>query len=274
MIKYENGIHDISNNEYHSSAGISRSMLMDFKRSPYHYWHKHLSGYHQREESTPEMNLGSAVHTLVLEPEKFSQEFFVISQKTRPSKGTPPALKNIEAAAGRIILTPSEESHAKIMAARLQSETHAQSLLKDCRVEQSIYFTHKPTGLQVKSRPDAWLNGLAIDLKTSGDASYRAFQSSAMTYGYFLQTAFMAHALESVGETMESFVNLVVEKKSPYPIAVYMISDDALAYGLKQFDDLMMGLAHCLENDKWNGYGIRILEVPGYAKYDNELEID
>ena len=34
----EPGMHTISNEVYHQGPAISRSALMEFKRSPYHYW--------------------------------------------------------------------------------------------------------------------------------------------------------------------------------------------------------------------------------------------
>ena len=274
MIKYENGIHDISNNEYHSSAGISRSMLMDFKRSPYHYWYKHLSGHYEREDATPAMNLGSAVHTLVLEEHKFDSEFFVIKTDTKPRKDSKAYQMLLTEAEGKIILSRDEYIHAGKMALSVKNDVDARTLLNSCKIEQSIYFTHKVTGMQCKVRPDAWCKGLVMDLKTSGDASYKAFQSSAMNYGYFIQAGMMQEALQSVGESLECFTDLVVEKHAPFPLAIYMMTEDALDYGIKQFDNLITGLAKCLEKDKWPSYGIRELEVPNWVKYENELEIE
>ncbi len=271
---YENGVYKISNEKYHASEGISRSMLMNFKRSPYHFWHEHLSGLTIREEATPAMNLGSAVHTLVLEGGLFNHEFFVCSQKTRPARGTSSHEKMIEEANGRIILTPSERDLAINMAHVVLTDTNCNKLLADCNIEESIYFTHKSTGLQCKARPDAWLNGLVIDLKTTADASMRTFQNSAMHFGYFLQAAFAYRALESIGITMEQFVCIPVEKSAPFCVGVYMIDNDALEYGLNQFDILMEGLARCLEEDNFPGYGVKSLSLPGWAKYDDSLEIE
>ena len=32
------GIYSISNEDYHNGPAISRSALMEFRKSPYHYW--------------------------------------------------------------------------------------------------------------------------------------------------------------------------------------------------------------------------------------------
>ena len=269
-MQYENGIHEISNNEYHASEGISRSMLMDFKRSPHHYWYKHISGKYIKEDSTPAMNLGSAVHTLVLEVMKFDQEFFVTEQETMPRKGTPALQKVLDEANGRIVLPNSLYIQALELTKAVKSNEDCLLLLEDCHVEQSIYFTHKQTGLQIKVRPDAWLGSMIIDLKTAADASHKAFQREAVNRGYFTQAAMMSYALESIDQELESFIDIVVEKSEPYPIAIYQLSDNAIEAAKKQFDDLMLGLKYCMDNNSWPSYGIRTLEIPKWAE---ELEI-
>lgn len=273
-VVYKDGVHNISNSEYHASAGISRSMLMDFKRSPYHYWYKHLSGLAKKEDATPAMNLGNAVHTLVLEESKFEEEFHIIHQQKRPSKNTPPHDKMMAEAQGRIILTKDEYLQAALMAKSVLNDENASQLLQDCIIEQSIYFTHKSTGLQVKARPDAWSGQIIMDLKTTADARLKSFQSSCMTYGYFIQAAIVDAAISSIGEKMEHFVFIPVEKEPPYCVGVYMTDSDSLDYGAKQFDGLMENLAKCLESNTWPGYGVQDLSAPAYAQYDEILEIE
>ena len=220
------------------------------------------------------MNLGSAVHTLVLEEELFDSEFHIIHQQTKPRKNTPPHEKMMAEAQGKIILTADDYLQAALMAKAIRDNEQAVQLLQDCAIERSIYFTHESTGLQVKSRPDAWCNGIVIDLKTTSDAGMRAFQGSAMTYGYFLQAAVCNEALKSLNQTMEHFVFLNVEKKPPFCTAIYMVDGEAIDYGVNQLDSLMEGLAKCIKEGNWPGYGVRDLSLPGYAKFDEIQEIE
>jgi hypothetical protein len=269
--KYVNGLNHISNDEYHTSDGVSRSMLIDMERNPYLYWFNHISGKAKHSEATPAMNIGSALHTLVLEPNKFVSEFFITSQQTRPRKDTPPHAKMVEAANGRIIITPDEYELAQDMANSILADSNAVSLLDGCKMERSIYFEHKQTGIQCKFRPDAWAGGIVIDLKSAKDASPRAMQYAAKDYGYYLSAGMAFRALESIGQTMDEYLFICVEKTEPYAVAIYRLDDDALDYGLQQFDDLMFRLEHCIENDKFPSYGIRDLSVPSWLK-SSELE--
>jgi hypothetical protein len=198
----------------------------------------------------------------------------VIKQQTRPRKGTPPYLEMIESADGKIILTPDEHIQALQMAHSVNNNAVAKTLINDCKIEQSLYFTHALTGIQCKVRPDAWFKNIVIDLKTSGDASFKAFQSSCMNYGYFLQAGMIKEALSSINIELEEFVFIVVEKQAPFAVAIYNMSEEALQYGVKLFDDLLMGLKHCMDGNVWPAYPMKLLTVPGWVKYDSDMEIE
>ena len=271
---YKEGVYDISNEQYHASNGISRSMLMEFKRSPYHYWYKYISGMCPKEDATPAMNLGNAVHTLTLEEHKFDEEFFICHQETKPRKDTAPYEKLLLEANGKIILTKKEYLQAALMAKSIKSDECAAQLLDGCLIERSIYFTHESTGLLVKARPDAWSGGIVCDLKTTADAREHKFQSSAMSYGYFIQAAIIKSALRSVDIIMDDFVFICIEKEPPFAVGSYIVTPDAMSYGETQFDSLMKGLKQCMDSNKWPSYGIKDLDVPGYAQYDEVMEIE
>lgn len=274
-VKYIDGIYDISNAQYHASEGISRSMLMEFKRSPYHYWYKYVSGLAEKEEPTPAMNLGNAVHTLVLEPSKLENEFRIIPNLDRRTKvGKELYEAFLIESSGKTILTNDQFEQALAMATSVIKNPNSANLFKDCLVEKSIYFTHKPTGLQVKARPDAWSGSIVMDLKTTAEASLRAFQSSSVKYGYFLQAAIVNEALASIDQFMEHFVFVPVEKSAPHCVAVYMVDGESITESVREFDILMAGLATCLETNVWPGYGIKDLTMPKWGVFQDELEVE
>lgn len=278
MTRYANGIQHISNELYHSSAGVSRSMLSELRLSPYHYWYKYLSGQYVADEPTPAMNIGSAVHCLVLEPLLFKDSFYICEQKRRPNRDTPSFNRLLESANGRIILTEDEIEIASKVANSVRADSFCHHLLKGCAIEESIYFEHEETGLQCKVRPDAWCNTIAFDLKTTNDASDRAFQMSSYKYDYYLQAAMNFKAFESIGVMLEEFVFIVVEKEPPYPIALFRVrrddfyKDSAYSFGVEQFNNRMALLKKCIDNNDWPGYGIKDLSVPGWAHKELLIE--
>ncbi len=265
----QNGIHDISNEKYHASSAVSRSCLMEIQKSPYHYWYKYLSGQYVSQDDKAEFVLGSAVHTLVLEEHKFDKEFFITHQQRRPNKGTAPHSEMLDKAAGRTVMTISEFEDAKAIAKAVKNNEVAKQLIYEgAKIEQSIFWFHEPTGIQVKSRPDIWLNGLVTDLKTTKDASIRAMQRSSYDYGYFLQIGMIYEALRSIGMNLDKFVCVAVEKTAPYPIGIFLLEDDAIDYGVKLFHKLMGKLKECQDSNTWESYGIKSLGLPGWANID------
>jgi len=273
---FSDGVHCISNDDYHSSSGVSRSSLMAFKRSPFHYWHRYINGMHDSSDlQTQAMVVGNLIHTMVLEPNKFDDDYVVRPPMDRRTNAGKLAFNQFTAIlAGRIAVTQEQVDEAEAIANVVRDNEMAQLLLDNCKVEQSIYFTHKHTGMQCKVRPDAWNGSVVIDLKTTADASFRAFQSSAFKYGYFLQAGMIHQALESINIKMDKFVFLAVEKESPYALGIYLLDDEALDWGVNQFDFLMQSYSTCMEKNSWPGYGLQSLTLPAYANYVVETEYE
>lgn len=273
-MKLDNGIHIISNEEYHASEGISRSQLMEIKRSPRHYWYKFHSGQYVREEKK-DFAIGNAVHTMVLEPRSFEERFAIMQDINRRTNAGKEEYKEFVAQShGMTILSQEDFQLSKNIADAVKQNADAMYLVLDSRIENSIYFTHQLTGQQCKTRPDAWNGSIVIDLKTTKDASYRDFQSSAYKNGYFLQAGMMYEAMKSIGQPLEKFVFIAVEKTPPFAVAIYILDDYAIECGLQEFDRLMGLLCQCESNNKWQDYGIQTLTVPGWANFDATLEIE
>ena len=267
---FMNGVHDISNTEYHSSEGVSRSALMRLQRSPYHYWHEHLSGLKERTAPTEAMIAGELVHTLVLEEELFSERFAVMAKSDgRTKEGKAYREQFAMDSEGKAVIDADSYSHALGLATAVKESSVCAKLIDGCLIEKSIYFTHEETGIQLKCRPDAWKNTYVIDLKTTADASLRAFQSSTMKYGYLAQASFIKKALKSMGISLEKFVFIAVEKTEPFAVGIYILDEDALSYGDRQVDSLMQTLSRCLDSKEWPSYPPEMLTLPKWATYED-----
>lgn len=301
MIHLPNGIHDIPNETYHGSSGVSRSALMELKRSPYHYWYKYLNPDREDEKPTPAMKIGELVHALVLEPEYF-EERYIMPPELHPVPKVE-LLKDLVATLGKeegrkeYDLQKAERDHiveanemviaafsklanckevvkpemyleAKALADAVMRDPMAQQLFTDMQPEKSIYFTHKGTGLQCKVRPDAWLGSIITDLKTCADASKEAFRAAAYRSGYFIQAAMMKQALESIDMELETFIFFCVEKTLARACVYYPVDAESLYNGEREFDALMYKLAECMQKNEWNSYETDFLTYPNWAKYE------
>lgn len=61
--------------EYHAVRALSNSGLSDLAVSPLRYWYLNVNPNRPREEPTPSMDFGTALHCAVLEPEKFDSRY-------------------------------------------------------------------------------------------------------------------------------------------------------------------------------------------------------
>ncbi len=270
-ITRKDGIYDITNDEYHASGGISRSKLMLLDKSPYHFWYETLSGLAQKKESTPAMSIGSAFHTLLLEPSKFTEEFAILPKADRRTmQGRQEYELFMKESAGKIALTDDQFVKVNNMVALVSKHEIVETLLNEAQFEQSIYWTDKETGLQFKTRPDIWSSKMVVDLKTTADASPRAIQASAIKYGYLIQAAMTYEACKVIGKPFEMFVILACEKEVPHVPSVFMLTDDALQFGLDQFEKYKKILKQCLDSNKWPGYPVQELSIPKYATISEE----
>lgn len=266
MKKYDDGVHDISNEEYHAASGVSRSRLMLLDKSPYHFWHAVFSGECKSKEPTPAMNVGSAFHTLLLEPHLFAKEYIVMPKiDRRTTQGKEDYQAFLEESQGKILLTDEQYEKALVMANQTRKHEIVTTLLDEAVFEQSIFWTDLETGIQFKARPDIWSNKMVVDIKTTADATMFRFQRSALEYGYYLQAGMAYEACKAIGKPFEMFVTLAAEKEEPYVPAVFIMNDDALQFGIDQFQKYKHQLADCLNKDKWPGYLVQELAVPEYA---------
>ncbi len=265
------GVFDLTNEQYHASEGLSRSKLWTFKQLPYKFWYEYMSGEYERPEDKEAFILGDLVHALTLEPHIVIDRFIQAPEFDRRTKqGKIDHAAFIEKAEGKVVVKPDILNQALDMYKALNGNQTVRDLLRDAKMEKSIYWKHEPTGLICKARPDVWQGTIVSDLKTTQNAGFRAFQSSAYQYGYFLQAGMIYEALKSIGEPFHNFVNICIEKTKPYAIGLYMMDDEAVQFGIDMFHSIMDRYALCLERNIWPDYGIQKLTVPNYATLEIE----
>lgn len=271
---YAPGVYDISNDEYHSSPGISRSGIMEFRKTPKHFWHKYLNPDYIKKESTSDMIFGSAFHCYLLEPLKFEKEYFISQENPYHGNSTDGrAFKSdmLSKSKGKILLSSDDFSKIKEMAYSLTSDNRSASLISNAKYEKSIYWIDPDTQLLCKVRPDIWKDDFIVDLKTTRNASFKEFQRDFYNFGYHLQLAMMHEAIKyNFKKEMTNFIDLVIEKTEPYCHAIYFIDEKSITRGICEFKNILMQIKDCFDNNKWPSYNDEILTLPAYANQIGE----
>lgn len=255
----------IPETEYRALDAISQSNLKEILRSPSHYKAR-LSAPH---DPTPAMILGTAIHTMILEPD-LVEKSIVVAPKFGRSKGDLEAkeLFHVEHS-GKLILTQDQFDQASGAASAVYKNKLAKQILSCGRNEQSFVWTDPETGVKCKSRPDVVRDGhILVDVKSTADASLAAFQKSIANFKYHFQAAWYLDGVGRVtGEKYDQFVFIVVETKAPHGVAIYAINEPTINAGHALTRHALKKLKECQDANKWPGYieEIQPIDLPPWA---------
>lgn len=260
---------DLSNADYHALAAISPSRLKMLGRSPLHFFDAYRAEDREIPEPTAAQQLGTALHTAVLEPELWDATVAVpphiFDRRTKVGKEL--AAEFERQAAGKIVISPDDADNVRRMADAIHRHLAARYLLSQPgRREASYTWTDPATGLACKCRPD-WHSDdrrIVVDVKTTRDASRAEFAKSIANYDYHVQAAWNLGALEA-----EAFLTIAVENTRPYAVAVYPASGAMIAAGQRRIESAMALLAECEASGNWPGYGDQLqepIELPAWCR--------
>lgn len=249
-----------------ASHPISWSRLKHYGKSPAHF----LEAWRNPPEQTPAMLLGSALHCLALEPDRFWDRYAVAPDCDKRTKAGRETLAAFAATnAGKDILSAEQYEQALGMSAALRKDgSTADKVLALCEHrEDTIHWTDPLTDLPCKGVIDAWGNGFALDIKTTDDASGKGFSRTAANYQYHGQAAFYMDGLAANGRAVKGFLFLVVEKTPPFGVQTFMCSSDMLISGRLLYQRLLEKHAECCAAGEWPGYPDEVvsLDLPGWA---------
>jgi len=266
---------NISNGDYHGSNGASSSYLKRFlEETPHKIEYERL--FCERK-SSPAFDLGTATHTLVLEPQKFQDSIIIRPSVDLRTKNGRAIMESFEAERGdRVAITAEQLELAQAMAHELLSNRVSAPLLEGAIVEQSIYWHQELEDGQFelcKVRPDALCRKkpLILDVKTCESASYDEMRRSITKYRYHLSAAMYLEGVNQCGDLLhyldvdqfEGFVLLCVESKPPHQVACYEIGFDLLGIGRVEFMTALTRM-HNAQLTGWSSYPdvLRVIDAP------------
>ena len=208
----------------------------------------HWAGQEYKESPTLEM--GKAVHSLILEYEK---QAVVRGPSDRRGNKWKEAKQQAEQQ-GKILLTERDYDTALEIAESalfnsdfLRSRVSAKNFIS----EASIFTTCKKTGMLIKCRPDGLLvpqddkgKGEILDIKTTQDASPEGFQRELRKYNYDLQIAFYLHTMRCASLPCSEMYLVAIEKTPPYAVGVHVLSEIYIKHAEKRMIQTLEKMKH------------------------------
>ncbi|HED6353668.1 TPA: exodeoxyribonuclease VIII [Escherichia coli] len=264
----------ISNENYHAGPGVSKSQLDDIADTPALYlWRKNAP---VDTTKTKTLDLGTAFHCRVLEPEEFSNRFIVapeFNRRTNAGKEEEKAFLMECASTGKTVITAEEGRKIELMYQSVMALPLGQWLVESAgHAESSIYWEDPETGILCRCHPDKiipefhWI----MDVKTTADI--QRFKMAYYDYRYHVQDAFYSDGYEAQFGVQPTFVFLVASTTvecGRYPVEIFMMGEEAKLAGQQEYHRNLRTLADCLNTDEWSA--IKTLSLPRWAKeYAND----
>lgn len=256
-----------SNEEYHKDrTAISSSGIKKLRQSPAHFYSAYLDPDSEKKKPTPAMEFGTLVHALVLEPETVKDVCAELSSTTvkKFSEAEKNAQSILEHPAASVIKRRIGEPEFTIFWNEDVENDDGELSTVRCKVRFDWFV--RPC----KALP----NGLALDVKTTTDASPKEFSRISYNLGYHIQAALYVRAAEVAFNVNETpFIFLAAEKEAPFGVVSYQASRAMLDAGKCEYKRLLKLYLKCLTSGVWPCYdqSIQQLDLPRWAKenYDD-----
>lgn len=244
----------------HKERPLSSSSLGEFAKSPEHY----LKYLVQPRTQTPAMLLGSVCHLLVLEPDKFDDNYFVIDIEQRPeqAKGMTSNInkkwkqKLIEENEGKDLLTEDVLAQAKLIVERLKQREKAWQMIKYCQ-EREVKRDWKYAGINCTGRIDLESDIYIADLKFVANADPEEWIRKMFYYNYPMQGGMYVDAAAGGKydyKNPKDFYFILIETEEPFGVSIVKLNKEIIDYGVRTYRELVRKYKWCLAKNIWPSY--------------------
>ena len=281
---FENVTHRTAQDDaYHEMEGWSVSQWKKLPHDPESFY-----GYHVATpptwifEPTPQMELGTNIHSVLLEKKPFScPPMDVLSKSGSRAGGNWNQYKDSH--------TPLEclsQKEARVIRDIVQQARNDPKIvwLLDApgEIEYSLFGTHTETGLPVRGRLDKWIehdgSRFILDVKTiSADpTNERLVGQQCLALGYHWQAAAYLDLMRGHGKPSDGFFFLFVKTSPPHTACLWVLNDNDIELGQRRNRIALLDLANRLKSGDWTGprHGeVNYLTYPKWA-YDDQTHID
>lgn len=258
---------DVPFSEYLGWDCVNASLLKAIRRSPAHAKHAKDNG----RDDTDALRVGRAIHSVILEPDKFHKEFACAPEcDRRTSVGKAKWASFVEGIGQKTALKVDEYEMVMRMHESVLAHPKAKELLTARgEPELSLAWEENGSGLWCKARMDYVLDDadIVVDVKSTDSADEEGFARSVLRYGYHVQDAFYRKGYQALKDRWPQFVFIAVEKEPPYGVACYSLPGDVIRRVTDEVEGSLHRLRGCMETNDWPGYGLGITELvlPAWA---------
>ena len=270
-MELKEGLFRIDPKTYHSLPIISYTGVKEFNKSPAHY-KAMLDG---ESHETQAMVFGGAYHCYLLENNLFEDQYAVkysgFNARTKEGQAW---LGNHH---GKMVISFDEFIKIKAMAKVLWNHPQWDTFSRGAERELAMIWQDPIHGVWCRTRIDLLSTELRVpvDLKSTKNASQKAFVNTCFQFGYHVQAAWTIRGLQQITKVHhETFVFIAQEKSEPYAINVFEAQPSFIEAGHEVIDRVLPIYKACLAKDQWPCYdpAVKSLELPAWAMEENNGE--
>lgn len=237
-----------------------------------------LFKYEQDNPPAPkdEFDFGHAAHLMVLGA---GPELVTVDADNWRTKKAQDAAKAAHAR-GAVPLLPAQYERVQAMAKALREHDTARALFAPGTglPEQSLFWTDRRTGVQLRARLD-WLRHpgagrlIVPDYKTARAVDPEAISKAVNDHGYFMQAAWYLAAVQALGLAGEDavFVFVFQQKTAPYLVTLAELDVNALKIGRALNRRAIDLFKTCVETGRWPSYSDDVITTPLPAYAESRL---
>lgn len=243
---YENMPNDV----YRSHTDwMSNSELSLFLSAPRLYQYRILEG--NKTPSGKVQKEGTAVHSAVLEPNLFLQEYGRLPELDLRTKVGKETKARLESEYPNKIFLPAEDYDRYADCSDLVHQNYG-DLLGKGKAEVSFFWIDEDTGVQCKARADmafmedAWV----LDLKTTKDP--KDFAHSVTLWKYHRQAAYYLDGLSKLtGKKWTRWEWLAVSHERPFLMTLHSAKQEDLDLGRFEYKQALKAVKQCQERKEY-----------------------
>jgi len=252
---------------YHSTTPIGQSNLCKFKESAAHY----KAAQSKVFKESAAMKLGTAIHCNILEPHLFAKNYAVMPKIIKSKKSVAYKEWADMFAVGKIVIDETFFNKVFACTSSVMSSQFADYFVGG-NSEQVGVCSHEETGFRQKIRIDKYHSKqkVIVDLKTTGKpVASQQYVNSMADFNYHVQAAYYSDVAQQIDGDEHEYLIVAVETEPPFPVIMYMPSDETIMQGRKNYRKYLTELAECSETGIFPGYKdtIREFNLPKWA-YD------
>ena len=242
------------------------SLIKELIKSPLHF----QEARKEEKEPTPAMKLGTTIHTALLEPLRFANEYLEEPQLDKRTK----EYKEFAAKNQDKFLYSGKDVNPilnKLEAIKKENnQTAYPSLLRVLNQktinENCIFWDNFKCKIDAYDQETKTL----IDIKTTSDSSPESFIKTIFNSAYNLQLAHYAKGLESCDQKVATYKIIAIQTTAPYDVVEYELPLDVMDCSFLKLQELYKKLENVLIFDDHTGTNkgeVVIVEFPKWFNF-------